>query len=67
MKLTLVEKIDNLFYFEFETGANFVSYFPENNIEKIVANIKAPIIPPSPSKKLFKKKKINTPKIHAEN
>lgn len=62
-KSLVVEKDFNLFLYDFENGSNFIYYFPENNMEKVISQIKTHVIPGSPIKKLLKKRKVTTQKI----
>lgn len=62
-KSLVVEKDFNLFLYDFENGSNFIYYFPENNMEKVISQIKTSEIPSSPIKKLLKKRKVTTQKI----
>lgn len=62
-KSLVVEKDFNLFLYDFENGFNFIYYFPENNMEKVISQIKAPVFLNSPMKKNFKKRKFTTQKI----
>jgi len=58
MLLLPAEKDFNMFWYDFENGLNFTYYFPQNNMEKVIANLKNTENSTSATKKSFKKRKL---------
>ena len=58
-----VEKDFNMYLYDFENGMNFKYYFPQNNMEKVIANLKSVENSTSNTKKNFKKRKLTSHKI----